>query len=462
MNRSPCWTFFVLVAIFALTESRRYHLVSYDRGGAQRPSAASGSVQSHFPSQQQGARATAVLVRCHPDSMELVVQADLFDTGFLVDPEHLRLGSDPASGSGLCRAGRTGDDWTLTIWANLLDCGTLLSSTQDKIIYSNVLVYSPEPSSEGLFRLDGVTIPVACHFDKSYSVASMSLRPGWVPSVSVVSADNRIDFKLRLMTDNWQFERRSHAYFVGDPMHFEVSAVVRKHKPLRVYVERCVATAGPDPRAALRYDFIERNGCLFDAFLTNSSSHFLSRVEGHMLQFQLEAFMFHQQPNSQVYITCWLRAVPDSSWVRSQNRACSFIDNRAHRCRPALCPDDQDCCPRGNSTACCDSLEETTYYHVAMVTRKLSGVLIMLLLFALGYLVQCVLCSRSRPLNPDHGAHPAVTTSQELLVESSTPDSLLEGRTTAHLPTYEQCKHLPTYEETVRYGQPQSSAGQTT
>ncbi|XP_061652564.1 zona pellucida sperm-binding protein 3-like [Phyllopteryx taeniolatus] len=328
MNRSPCWPFFVLVAIFALTESRRYHLVSYDRGGAQRPSVASGSVQSHFPSQQQGARSTAVLVRCHPDSMELVVQADLFDTGFLVDPEHLRLGSDPASGSGSCRAGQTGDDWTLTIWANLLDCGTLLSSTQDKIIYSNVLVYSPEPSSEGLFRLDGVTIPVACHFDKSYSVASMSLRPAWVPSVSVVSADNRIDFKLRLMTDNWQFERRSHAYFVGDPMHFEVSALVRKHKPLRVYVERCVATAGPDPHAALRYDFIERNGCLFDAFLTNSSSHFLSRVEGHMLQFQLEAFRFHQQPNSQVYITCWLRAVPDSSWVRSQNRACSFIEKR--------------------------------------------------------------------------------------------------------------------------------------
>ncbi|XP_061694586.1 zona pellucida sperm-binding protein 3-like isoform X2 [Syngnathoides biaculeatus] len=260
--------------------------------------------------------------------MEIVVQADLFDTGFLVDPEHLRLGSEPASGSGSCRAGQYGDDWTVTIWANLQDCGTRLSSTHDKIIYSNVLVYSPEPSSEGLFRLDGATIPVECHFDKRYSVASMSLGPAWVPSVLVASAENRIDFKLRLMTDDWLFERGSHAYFVGDPMHFEVSAVIRKHKPLRVFVDRCVATAGPDPDAALRYDFIERNGCLYDAFLTNSSSHFLSRVEGHKLQFLLEAFRFYQQHNTQVYITCWLRAVPDSLGVTSQSRACSFINNR--------------------------------------------------------------------------------------------------------------------------------------
>ncbi|XP_077371086.1 zona pellucida sperm-binding protein 3-like [Festucalex cinctus] len=329
MDRFLCSTFFILFAVFTVTESRRYHLVSYDRGGAYGPSVASTSGQSQVPSQQlHEVRPKAVLVRCHPDSMELMILADLFDLGLLVEPGHLRLGADPAAGSGSCRARPTGDGETLTIWAGLLDCGTRLSSTQDKIIYSNALVYSPEPSSEGLFRLDEATIPVECHFDKRYSVGGLSLRPAWIPSVSVRSAESRIDFKLRLMTDNWLFERRSNAYFLGDPMHFEVSVMVRKHKPLRVYVEHCTATAGPDPRDALRYDFIEHNGCLSDALHTKSSSHFLPRIVSYTLQFQLDAFRFHHQPNSQVYITCGLRAIPDSSAASSQHRACSFIDNR--------------------------------------------------------------------------------------------------------------------------------------
>ncbi|XP_061783873.1 uncharacterized membrane protein C3orf80 homolog [Nerophis lumbriciformis] len=155
---------------------------------------------------------------------------------------------------------------------------------------------------------------------------------------------------------------------------------------------------------------------------------------------------------------------------RDMLRCEDYNDASAHphpsRCGFAICRDDQECCPRGNATAsegtCCNRLEDKTYYHVAMVTRKLSGVLIMLLLFALGYLVQRVLCSRSRQLNPAHSGDSAVATSQELLVGSSTPDSLLDCGTTAQLPTYEQCKHLPTYEETVRYGQTNSSFGQTT
>ncbi|XP_019727205.1 zona pellucida sperm-binding protein 3-like [Hippocampus comes] len=327
MNRSRYRAFFVLFAVFTLTESRRYHLVSSSRGGAQVPSVPLPSAGSQVPSQQVEDQPKAVLVKCHSDAMELVLQADLFNTGLPVEPAHLRLGSDPAGASGACRARPTGDGDSLTISADLLDCGTLRSSTQDKIIYSNVLVYSPEPS-DGFLRLDGATIPVECHFDRRYSVGGISMHPTWIPSVSVGSAESSIDFKLRLMTDNWQFERRSHAYFMGDPIHLEVSAAVRKHQPLRVYAERCTATAGPDPHAALRYDFVERNGCLTDALHTNSSSHFLPRHDGHTLQLQLEAFRFHQQPDSQVYITCWLRAVPDSLVVSSQNRACSFIDNR--------------------------------------------------------------------------------------------------------------------------------------
>lgn len=63
-----------------------------------------------------------------------------------------------------------------------------------------------------------------------------------------------------LSSDDWQFKRGSYSYFLGDPIHFEVSAIVRNHVSLRVYVDHCVATATPDAEAPLRYDFIEHFG----------------------------------------------------------------------------------------------------------------------------------------------------------------------------------------------------------
>uniref|UniRef100_A0A669DGW5 Uncharacterized protein n=1 Tax=Oreochromis niloticus TaxID=8128 RepID=A0A669DGW5_ORENI len=127
----------------------------------------------------------------------------------------------------------------------------------------------------------------------------------------------------------------------------------------------------------------------------------------------------------------------------------------SRRCGDVLCRNDQICCTQGNNTSvvtCCPELVNYTYYSIAMVTRKLSGILILLLLFALGYFVQRVLCSRSRQDTPPQNGQPAATTSQEMLMESCTPDSSADPAAAAHLPTYDECKHLPTYEETVRDG----------
>lgn len=63
-----------------------------------------------------------------------------------------------------------------------------------------------------------------------------------------------------IFTDGWQFKRGSYSYFLGDPINFEVSAIIRNHMPLRVYVDHCVATATSDAEAPLRYDFIEHFG----------------------------------------------------------------------------------------------------------------------------------------------------------------------------------------------------------
>lgn len=122
------------------------------------------------------------------------------------------------------------------------------------------------------------------------------------------------------------------------------------------------------------------------------------------------------------------------------------------RCGQNICRDDQVCCPRGNDTStvtCCKEPVDNTYYNIAMVTRKLSGVLIMLLLFAFGYFVQRMLCSRSRQLSAPNGP-PTAAASQEMLLESCTPDSLRSPAFTTSLPSYEDLRRLPTYEETIR------------
>ncbi|XP_034411937.1 zona pellucida sperm-binding protein 3-like [Cyclopterus lumpus] len=331
-NVSPWWLM-VLLSVSTLTESR---LVSSRGSSATANSLTPSRIRYIQPQMtavkpQQSATLIAlprpVVVNCHPDSMRVVVQADMFDTGLQVDGSHLRLGSDSVSEGSECAAVSSAEA-EFTIQAFLRDCGTKLSSTKEKIIYSNVLVYSPEPSSDGLLRLNEATIPVQCHYEKRYAVAAISLQPTWLPLVSRVSAEDHIDFNLLLMTDDWQFQRGSVSYFLGDSIHLEVSAIVGHHMPLRVYVEHCVATATPDAEATLRYDFIEHYGCLADAYLTNSSSHFLPRVEDHKLRFQLEAFRFHQEPSNRVYITCYLKAVPVGLSVSSENRACSLIENR--------------------------------------------------------------------------------------------------------------------------------------
>lgn len=122
-------------------------------------------------------------------------------------------------------------------------------------------------------------------------------------------------------------------------------------------------------------------------------------------------------------------------------------------CGRDICRDDEQCCDRRNHTTdvtCCKQFVDNTYYSIAMVTRKLSGVLIMLLLFAFGYFVQRMLCSRTRQLSVPYSGPPSAAASQEMLMESCTLDGLRDPSLSTTLPSYDDCKRLPTYEETVR------------
>ncbi|KAL7883386.1 hypothetical protein SRHO_G00010450 [Serrasalmus rhombeus] len=274
----------------------------------------------HFEPRQP-VSAVSVAAECGEDSMYVEVKKDLFGTGELINPSRLSLG-------GCAVTGEDSAAQVLIFEAELQLCNSVLRTTADELVYSFILQYAPEPLARlPIVRTDGAMVGIECHYPRLHNVSSNALLPAWIPYASTVTAEQRLVFSLRLMTDDWQYERPSNQYFLGDFINIEASLMHYNHVPLRIFVDSCVATAAPDANAVPRYMFIENYGCLIDAKLTGSRSHFLPRVQADKLQFQLEAFVFQQQRSELIYLTCFLNATPTSAPTDAMHKACSFTAN---------------------------------------------------------------------------------------------------------------------------------------
>lgn len=99
--------------------------------------------------------------------------------------------------------------------------------TEDSLVYTNLLMYSPVASPDGLIRMEEAVIPIECHYKRSvyfffflkfhgqyltlnnvlflrkYSLSSSSLTPTWIPFMSTQAAVETLDFDLRVMTSGF-------------------------------------------------------------------------------------------------------------------------------------------------------------------------------------------------------------------------------------------------------------------
>ncbi|XP_041718832.2 zona pellucida sperm-binding protein 3 [Coregonus clupeaformis] len=284
--------------------------------------------------------ATSVAVQCGEDMVRVEVKQDFLGNGQLIRPSDLTLG-------GCTSTEFDHADQRLLFESELQECRSTLTITEDVLIYTFTLIYTPTPvEGTPIVRTNYAEVGVECHYQKKHNVTSNALKPTWVPYAFTKVAEQQLVFSLRLMTDDWQFERPSSVYFLGHVMNIEASIIQDHHTTLRVYVDSCVATLAPEMASKPRYSFIENHGCLTDARQTGSKSHFLQQTEDDKLQFQLEAFRFHQDERSSMYITCHLRARSTSASIDSEHKACSFT-TEANRWVSAG-GDDQVC-------GCCDS-----------------------------------------------------------------------------------------------------------
>ncbi|XP_077397724.1 zona pellucida sperm-binding protein 3-like [Festucalex cinctus] len=264
-----------------------------------------------------------VRVTCHPDSLEILIQADLFGMGAPVHSYEVRLGLERDDDR--CSAVQS-TDLEYRILVGLLDCGTKYWMTDVSLVYTNLLIYTPAPSPDGLIRMDGAVVPIECHYARRYSLSSSSLTPTWIPFMSTQAAVETLDFKLRIMTNDWQYERGANVYYLGEPIFIEASVRVGHHVGLRVFLSTCVATLQQDIHSVPRYVFIE-NGCLLDSKLQPSKSRFLVRTQDDKLQLVIDAFRFHDDDRGELYITCLMNAVPVHD-TEAPNKACTFVNGR--------------------------------------------------------------------------------------------------------------------------------------
>ncbi|KAM6161171.1 putative membrane protein C3orf80 homolog [Erethizon dorsatum] len=168
-------------------------------------------------------------------------------------------------------------------------------------------------------------------------------------------------------------------------------------------------------------------------------------------------------------------------------------------CAELACGEREGCCDSANATAmrCCKLPLHAFLDNVGWFVRKLSGLLILLVLFAIGYFLQRIICpnprryprgqarpgqARPAPLGgsgPPGGAGPpddedddspallpdeAAAGSQDSLLDSGGGGRLAPACASEHelrvvspaflqLPSYEEVKYLPTYEESMRLQQ---------
>ncbi|XP_032380434.1 zona pellucida sperm-binding protein 3 isoform X1 [Etheostoma spectabile] len=263
--------------------------------------------------------AATVAVQCREKIAHVEVKRDLFGIGQLINPADIFLGNcAPVAQDPVTKV--------LIFEVALQNCQSTLTMKGNSLIYSFTLNYIPNPLGNApVVRTTQAAVIVECHYPRNHNVSSLALDPLWIPFSAVKVADEFLYFTLKLMMDDWQHERPSYQYFLGDTINIQASVRQFFHVPLRVYVDTCVATLSADATSTPSYAFIENFGCLVDARITGSVSKYMPRIADNKLQFQLEAFRFQGAASGMLYITCHLKATSAKAGIDTRHRACSYI-----------------------------------------------------------------------------------------------------------------------------------------
>ncbi|XP_073479970.1 zona pellucida sperm-binding protein 3-like [Aquarana catesbeiana] len=289
---------------------RRYPGAGYDLG--------SSRMDIGQPRQQVAYNPVSVV--CDEDKMVVSVQRDLFGNGNLVKVSDLSLGSQP------CNPDASSSDTTVVFRVGLQDCGNVPQMTADLLMYSTFLTYNPSSATNlPITRSSSAVITIKCYYPRHDNVSSKAIHPTWVPFSSTETIEEKLNFSLRLMNDDWSGPSPSIIFELGEPLNIEAAVDTDNHVPMRILVDRCVASLNQDTTQGPSYEIIAFSGCMVDGKQEDSSSAFRTpRSHPNKLQFSVDAFKFVNVDSPVIFITCFLRAAADDTSPDVINKACSY------------------------------------------------------------------------------------------------------------------------------------------
>nr|XP_012614948.1 zona pellucida sperm-binding protein 3 [Microcebus murinus] len=289
--------------------------------------------------------APPVIVECLEAQLLVTVSKDLFGTGKLVRPADLTLG--PKGCQPLVSADT---DDVVRFEVGLHECGNSLQVTADSLVYSTFLLHEPRPVGNlSILRTNRAEVPIECRYPRQGNVSSQVILPTWVPFRTTVLSEEKLAFSLRLMEENWSTEKRSPTFHLGDTAHLQAEIHTGSHVPLRLFVDRCVATPTPDRNASPYHTIVDFHGCLVDGRLADASSAFKApRARPDILQFTVDVFSFVNDSRNVIYITCHLKVTLADQDPNQLNKACSFSKTSNSWSPVEGSADICDCCNKGN------------------------------------------------------------------------------------------------------------------
>ncbi|XP_051782490.1 zona pellucida sperm-binding protein 3-like isoform X5 [Erpetoichthys calabaricus] len=258
-----------------------------------------------------------VTAQCTDSEVIVTISPDLLGIQKPVQPSDLSMGG--------CGVTSPAGAQPFVIEAPLQGCGSTVEMLGALIVYTFTLDYNPSPiDGLSIVRTNPAVVQIECQYNRLHNVSSNALNPTWVPYTSTISAEDILGFSLVIMSSDWSGPSPSNTFFLGDLINLQASVDSTNHVPLRIFVDRCVATPGSNASAPA-YTFIGNNGCFLDSKLIGSNSQFVSpRVAQSVMQFQLDAFRFYGLTTSSIFITCHVKVTLASANVDPLNKDCSY------------------------------------------------------------------------------------------------------------------------------------------
>ncbi|KAL7976785.1 hypothetical protein Chor_008734 [Crotalus horridus] len=324
---------------------------------------ASSPREDLFPSSLQ-----PITAECAEDEMMIRVHRDLFQTGHFIQAKDLSIGPQA------CHYSVVNESATLIIFkVELHECFQNLQ-VFDFVLYNVSLYYKPDSASNLTTVKSAEEFPITCHYPWKNNASSSAMQTTGVPFTSAMYEEGKQYFSLH----DWQAEKDSTVYFLGEDLHIQADIRKGNHLPLRLFIDTCMVTSKPDGDSDPQYKILDFHGCLIERNSHDVGPSFISpRLRLETLQFTIPASQIARDERSLIYMACHLKVTAAAQEPDFLNKACSFnrerkiwlpIEGSMEICN---CCETKDCGSPGKHTS-----SDTSNLHVPNQRKQMSSAVV--------------------------------------------------------------------------------------